>query len=281
MVHPLYTRMRKFINGFGALNMKVMEASAGAVSSSSVANSDAPQSLDDYFWLLRYMSQLGDCRALQTPAEREAASRLTRLLGLPSHHDPQKNWDTLKCLYYILQSCDPTSPVLDVGASSRSVILRWLDRLGFQELHACDLREEKRKYQNTRIKFSKQDLTNTSYPDNYFQAITSVSVIEHGVPLDKYVREMARLLKPGGLLLTSTDYWSGYIDCKGIYPYGDLMPEMKVFQPFEIEQFCALAKSVGLSLRRPLDLSTTEKSVYWERVDRRYTFIFVAMRKTE
>lgn len=261
--------------------MNSMETAAGAASLSPAASGDAPQTPGDYVWLLRYMSQLGDCRALQTPAEREAATRLTQLLGLPSHHDPQKNWDTLKCLYSILQSCDPALPVLDVGASSKSVILRWIEKLGFHELYACDLREEKKKYQNTRIKFSKQDLTSTNYPDNYFQAITSVSVIEHGVPLDRYVREMARLLKPGGVLLTSTDYWSEYIDCKGIYPYGDLMPEMKVFQPFEIEQFCALAEGAGLSLCKPLDLSTTEKSVYWERVDRRYTFIFVAMRKAK
>ncbi|MDC0575540.1 class I SAM-dependent methyltransferase [Nitrosomonadaceae bacterium] len=244
------------------------------------AGNDRKLALDDYAWLLRCMAQTDGCRALQTPAERDAATRLTQLLGLPSHHDPQKNWDTLKCFYYILQSCDSSSPVLDAGSSSKSVILRWLDMIGFQDLHACDLTEEKAKYKNSRIKFQKQDLSNTNYPSNHFQVITSISVIEHGVALDKYVAEMARLLKPGGLLLTSTDYWSEYIDCRGIYPYGQQMPEMKVFQPSEIEQLCELAESAGLSLCQPLDLTTTEKSVYWERVDREYTFIFFALKKT-
>lgn len=257
--------------------MKAVEKSFGF--SSSTGDSDHAQKMDNYRWLFRYMSQIGDCRVLQTPAERDAATHLTRLLGLPSHQDPQKNWDTLKCLHYILQSCDPALPILDAGSSSKSVILKWLTMFGFRDLYACDLQDEKAKYQNTEIKFSRQDLTNTDYPSNYFQAITSISVIEHGLPLDKCVVEMARLLKPGGLLLTSTDYWPDYIDCSGIYPYGDRMPEMKVFQPSEIEQFCGLAGAAGLTLCSPLDLTAAEKSVKWERVNREYTFIFLAMRK--
>lgn len=238
---------------------------------------DYAGNIDDYRWLFRYMSQIDGNRALQTTGEREAATRLTQLLGLPSHHDPQKNWDTLKCLSYILQSCDPSLPILDVGSSIKSVILGWLTLFGFQELHACDLREGK--FHDTPIKFRRQDLTNTDYPDNYFQAITSISVIEHGVPLDKYLAEMSRLLRPGGLLLTSTDYWSEYIDCSGIFPYGQDMPEMKVFQPAEIEEYCRLAETAGFAVCAPLDLSTTERAVSWERVNRQYTFIFLALKK--
>ena len=40
-----------------------------------------------------------------------------------------------------------------------------------------------------------------------FDFITSLSVIEHGVNIQNYFKEMNRILKKDGILLTSTDYW--------------------------------------------------------------------------
>ncbi|MCA8959884.1 MAG: methyltransferase domain-containing protein, partial [Planctomycetes bacterium] len=127
--------------------------------------------------------------------------------------------------------------------------------------------------------FSVQDLSATNYPDGHFAAVTSISVIEHGVDLDAYLREMARVIRPGGWLLTSTDYWSEPIDCSGIFPYGEDQPEMKVFQPHEIEGLCKRAEEVGFRLVTPLGLTTHERAVRWERVDREYTFIYFALRR--
>ena len=52
-----------------------------------------------------------------------------------------------------------------------------------------------------------QSLEETNYQSNIFDFVTSLSVIEHGVDIHKYFMEMNRILKKGGLLLTSTDYW--------------------------------------------------------------------------
>jgi SAM-dependent methyltransferase len=239
-----------------------------------------PLPLQECWGVLEFMERIQSCAALQSRAESDAASRIVAWLGLPSHHDPQKNWDTLKCLHYILALNDPAAPVLDAGASGKSKILQWLSLLGYPQLYACDIREKSvDAYAKRNVQFSVQDLTRTNYPDAFFQAITSISVIEHGVPLDRYVREMARVLRPGGLLLTSTDYWSEPVDCRGIYPYGEEMGEMKVFQRGEIEDFCALAEKSGFALCRPLDLDTRERVIRWDRVDREYTFAFVALRK--
>ena len=54
---------------------------------------------------------------------------------------------------------------------------------------------------------SVQDLEKTNFKDNMFDFITSLSVIEHGVNIQNYFREMNRILKKDGMLLTSTDYW--------------------------------------------------------------------------
>lgn len=229
---------------------------------------------------LEYIAHAMDCRPLQDSAERDAASALTSWLGFSSHHDHQKNWDTLKCLLYITSHFDTNAAVLDAGSGAKSVVLRWLHRLGFRNLYSCDLKPVNTELLDQHgIKYSVQNLIETNYAANSFDAVTSVSVIEHNVPLDRYAAEMYRVIKPGGLLLTSTDYWSSPIDCSGIYPYGREMGEMKVFTPEGIQEFVEFALGAGFELCRPLDLSTREKAVRWDRVDRNYTFAFVALRK--
>jgi len=218
-------------------------------------------------------------RALQSREEIAAASGLVDWLGLPSHHDAQKNWDTVKCLLYALSHKKPDLPILDVG-SSRSVINRWLSMMGFRNLYACDLLAKDISYfEPYGIQFSIQDLTNTNYETGFFSTITSISVIEHNIDLVAYLDEMARLLRPGGLLLTSTDYWSEPVDCHGIYPYGPDGGEMRIFDPDGIREYVRLAEERGFKLTAPLDLETREKAINWQRVDRDYTFMFVALRR--
>jgi SAM-dependent methyltransferase len=228
----------------------------------------------------QFVAHMFDAYAIPTRREVTSACLIAEAYKLPSHHDYQKNWDTLKCLHYILSRCQKTDPILDVGASLKSVILNWLLLFGYEELFACDLREKGSCYEQSKIQFCAQDLCATNYPDSYFSAITSISVIEHGVPAEKYVREMARLLKPGGILLTTTDYWSEPIDCSGIYPYGENMPEMMVMQPSDIQKICQLGEEYGLRPITPINFTTKEKAISWERVQREYTAIFFALEKT-
>lgn len=218
-------------------------------------------------------------RALQSRAEVAAACDLVEWLGLPPHHDAQKNWDTLKCLHFALSHKKLDAPILDVG-SSRSVINRWLSMMGFHNLYACDLlAKDPSHFEPYGIQFSIQDLTSTNYESQFFNTITSISVIEHNIDLAAYLDEMARLLKPGGLLLTSTDYWSEPVDCSGIFPYGPDGGEMKVFDREGIREYASLAEARGFKLTAPLELTTDERAIRWQRVDREYTFMFIALRR--
>jgi SAM-dependent methyltransferase len=227
--------------------------------------------------VVRFLGGLRRSAALQDRQEMQAATDFVKLLGLPSHHDPQKNWDTFKTLSHILDATRPEDPVLDAGSGGKSAILRWLTLLDYKSLHACDIRPAGNPFPN--VHFQVQDLTKTNYKAASFKAIACVSVIEHGVPLDAFVAEMARLLQPGGVLAVSTDYWSEPVNCRGIYPYGEAMGEMKVLSPADIRRLCSLAEAAGLALCSPLELGTGEKAVRWERVNREYTFFFLAFRK--
>ena len=60
-----------------------------------------------------------------------------------------------------------------------------------------------------------QDITDLTYPDNMFDIVVCTSVVEHIFPQKGFmgdmiaIREMARILKPGGFLLLSTDMTGG------------------------------------------------------------------------
>ena len=90
---------------------------------------------------------------------------------------------------------------------------------------------------------------------------------------------MSRLLKEGGYLLISTDYWPDPIDTTGLYPYGSNFGEMKVFTREDIEKLAWKAREYGLELIEPIDFSYEDKVVYWKRVDKSFTFIFFVLKK--
>lgn len=64
------------------------------------------------------------------------------------------------------------------------------------------------KLYGSRVNYRAEDLTALSYPDQSFDAVSCVSVLEHiPAPYDQVaVRELMRVLKPGGLLVITVDY---------------------------------------------------------------------------
>lgn len=208
---------------------------------------------------------------LQTIAEREDAIRELTERGLPLYSDRPKNWDNLIALSAILARTERarlSTRVLDAG-SSCGVILPWLARYGYRDLVGVDLEPSVHAPPSDVIRYERADLTRTSFPDASFDAITCLSVIEHGVPTDLYLKEMSRLLSPGGVLVTSTDYWHEPIDTSG-NPHG---AAWRIFSADEIAELIARAGDYGLALSGPLDYACREKVVHWEYVQLDYTFI--------
>ena len=216
---------------------------------------------------------------LKTQDEVESAKAVLREVGLQPHDDDPKNWDCFRTLSIVIRYGNLGSRVLDVGAPRYAVVLPWLERLGLRRLEACDLCYDEEEFRIGSIRYTKQDLLRTSYASGSFDFVTSISVIEHGVDLEGYFLEMSRLLKPGGYLLTSTDYWPEPIDCEGLFPYGRGMGQMKIFNRSDVENMTDIAARYDLVLTEPIDFSFQDRVVHWKRVDRRYTFIFFALRK--
>ncbi len=198
----------------------------------------------------------------------------------------------------IISGAKRESFVLDVGCYE-SPILPMLKRLGFFNLYGCDLvlksdsnskltnmssfvyhedyKPIAEMYNDKSYQLSIRNLEDTNYSDQMFDYVTSLSVIEHGINIEKYFREMSRIIKNNGYLLTSTDYWPDkLVNNKNVLSKGT--PD-NIFSRDEIENLVAIAEKSGLKLIEPIDFEYKDKVVRWNSIGLDFTFIFFAMRK--
>ena len=210
---------------------------------------------------------------LKTQAEVDASVAEVNRLKLPTFSDAAKNWDTLGALYEILARIPRTGLILDAGAEVYSRILPWLYLYGYRNLIGNNL-VFKEPFNFGSIRYEHGDITKTRFPDAHFDAITCLSVVEHGVDLERYFKEMARILKRGGLLVTSTDYYEQPTDTQGKHAYGC---PIRVFTADDMRATFAMAEKFGLKLTSAVDLASKDRVVHWKVHDLRYSFIVFAM----
>ena len=208
-------------------------------------------------------------RALRTAAEVDAAVAEVRALGLVPHGDAPKNFDHLVALGAILEDTTPDADVLEMGAAVYSPLLTWLYQYGYRSLVGIDLTYRKPIHRGP-IRLEGMDLTKTTFEDGSFDAISCLSVIEHGVDPAAYLREARRLLRPGGVLVTSTDYWVDPVDTGDLTAYGG---PVRIFSGAEIAALVDDARRMGFRAAGPIDLSCGERVVHWARVGLDFTFI--------
>jgi SAM-dependent methyltransferase len=212
---------------------------------------------------------------LKTKAEWQAAFVNGQTLHVPLHRGPEKNWDHLAAVTTILANTNRSARILDAGAEIYSNVLPGLFLYGYHELHGINL-DFTVPTRRGPIRYIPGDLTHTPYAEAFFDAITCLSVIEHGVLLNDYFREMFRLLKPGGLLITSTDYFPTPIDTRGQTAHGT---PIKIHSRLEIEAALDLARSAGFVTTGEIDLECTEKPIHWEPFGLDYTFVLFTLQK--
>lgn len=211
--------------------------------------------------------------ALLSERDWKKAFEQVQSLQLPPHPDPYKNWDHLAALDIILKHSDRSAHVLDAGADLNSVILPWLALYSYKHLVGinpifdtpviCDP-----------IRYLKGDITHTHFEPRSLDIITCMSVIEHGVDSSGYFCEAARILKPGGFLITSTDYFPDPIPTWGKSAFG---APIHIFCRTEILEMLHIAEQSGFIQTGPINLEVKEKPISW--MELQYTFLVFTLQK--
>lgn len=209
------------------------------------------------------------------------SSPLTRFLrrlgvvGGVTVGDNVKSWDVLSTLSFIESHVQKNEPILDIGCYSSEVIVA-LHNLGYSKLAGADLNPNLNKmpFQDS-IRYEVVDFMRTKFEDAYFQAITSISVIEHGFNGLALLKEMSRLLKPGGYFIASFDYWPEKIDTSGMKFFN---MDWKIFSKQDVMHFVSDAANFGLLPVGEMHCDAQEKTI--EFGGKHYTFAWLVLKKS-
>lgn len=223
---------------------------------------------------------------LRYDSEVSEAINALKALNLPLHSTRVKNWDVFRAISFVNRHCERNAYILDVGCWN-CPILAMAKVLGFRNLYGCDLVKAglgvrfvnaiRRCSGFASSRLSKQDLHSTSYASEYFDVVTSISVIEHAVRLPDYFQEMARLLKPGGYLLTSFDYWEVPLPELAAEPVMTRWGPMRVFSSDDVSKMLDVASEAGFKSLHPFESGCVERVTQWHGV--RFTFAYLVLQR--
>jgi SAM-dependent methyltransferase len=212
-------------------------------------------------------------RALQRREEWvEAKSRIVAL-GLTPHPDDPKNWDHALAFDSLVAHVDRTLPVLDAGGDGEP-FSTWLSFGGYGSVDVLNPLFARDHQPRAGVKFIRGDCTRTPYRDRHFGAITCLSVVEHGVDVAAFFKESCRILRPGGRLLVSTDYWPDKIATDHLYDSLYDSP-VKVFDQAEMQRVYEIARSAGFSPSSSPHYEVADRVVHWKRMRLSFTFFIM------
>lgn len=123
--------------------------------------------------------------------------------GFTTHPISCKDWELKKIVETIY-----VGPLLDMGADGSFVLHNAMKKGIEGELVGVDLAPVVGINKAEGATYYQADLMDTGLPDETFRVITCQSVIEHQVDYARFAKEASRLLKIGGTLIVSFDYWS-------------------------------------------------------------------------
>jgi len=202
---------------------------------------------------------------------------IMRKLGLVSGvvmGDMVKSWDLLATVNFLEGYVKKNEPILDIGCYA-SEILASLHKLGFSNLTGADLNPnlQKMPYQDS-IRYEVTNFMYTKFEDASFKAITSISVIEHDFDGKSLLKEVARLLRPGGYFIASFDYWPEKIDTTGTKFFG---MDWRIFSKDEVVNFVNEAAAYGLFPVGEMNYGGKDKPI--DCAGKQYTFGWLVLTK--
>ena len=190
--------------------------------------------------------------------------------------DMLKSWDVLSTIKFLDTHANKKDPILDIGCYASELIVT-LHKLGYSNLTGADINPllQGMPYSES-IRYETTDFMHTGFEDESFQAITAISVIEHGFDGQPLLKEISRILKPSGFFIASFDYWPAKIDTTGIKFFG---MDWIIFSADEVKYFVAEAADHGLFPIGEMRYDGKDKPIHCG--GKEYTFAWLVLKKQD
>ena len=197
---------------------------------------------------------------------RDQINQSTRWLkenGYLSHPLQCKDWE----LYNVTRAIGQ-GDLLDMGADGSFV----LHNAKNKKRVGIDLALVEGVNKAEGAEYHQGDLMATPFEDGTFDEIVSCSVIEHAVDLDTFAKETSRLLKKGGRLIVSFDYWPEPLDTSQIKLYS---LDWSILCKEDVVRLLQVCRETDLALSGPMDWRVEEAVItpqYCSPANVSYTF---------
>jgi len=211
---------------------------------------------------------------LKTRTEVDQCTAWLKKSSLISHHFTCKDFD-------IANICQELTDgdLLDMG-SNGSWILHNAVKMGIKgKKHGIDL--GKPEFSAYGVVYIQGDLMVTPYYGKSFDTITCLSVIEHEVDFDKLAKECSRLLRKGGILYVSFDYWNPKVDTTDV---GTKLYGLKwtILDSSDVSKLEVALGKQGLNMTSNMDWTTQDTVIndqFCAPYGKKYTFGLMKFKK--
>lgn len=187
---------------------------------------------------------------LKTQDQINEATEWLKSHDFITHPISCKDWELMSALTRI-----GSGDVLDMGADGSFILHNVVKQNLVGRKVGIDLAEVTGDNRAEGAEYYVGDLMLTEFKNESFDFITSCSVLEHNVDLKAFSKEVSRLLKPGGELIVSFDYWPTKINTAEMLLYGLPWHILSRQDAVELIEEC---ESRGLELTGNVDWETKD-----------------------
>ncbi len=181
---------------------------------------------------------------LKTRQEIDDCTKYLQDNGLNESGLSCKNWDAANVLPYLRDG-----NILDMG-SSGSIILENAVRKNLKGIkNGIDL-AYKENYSENGVDYISGDLMDTPFPDETFDFVSCLSVVEHQVDFEKLAKECSRVMKSGAHLFISCDYWQPKPDTSKMKLYS---LDWNILDHNDLVELIIKFAENGLAITSPID----------------------------
>lgn len=152
---------------------------------------------------------------LRTRSEIELSTKWLKDNGYKSHPISCKNFE-LRLIVEALKDGD----LIDAGADGSFILHNASIKNIKGRKVGIDLAEVTGDNKAEGAEYFKGDLMHTPFEDGSFDTVVSMSVLEHQVGFSEFAKEMSRLLRVGGKLYVTFDYFDPKVNTDGMELYG-------------------------------------------------------------